>query len=145
MKMNAKMSGLLKQAGVAPNSSSWPEVPRDTTLITINESVLLKNQYNGARYTKLTDFPDRTGYECFINHVHLRSNGSRESLLSCLGYAGKLQRALAKLPGQRHFQVILAVAEDGCTVRFHEVRPGENWVADDLEGYANEAVLLLPV
>jgi hypothetical protein len=30
-----------------------------------------------------------------------------------------------------------------CTVRFPQLRQGEIWVAEDLEGYAEEAVLLL--
>ena len=145
MKMNEKMSGLLKDAGfpIPFDASISSDSPKELTFVTVGDSVLLKDEYNGAQHTKPTDFPDRTGYECFVNHIHLQFDGSRESLLSCLKYAVALQRQLARLPIHRRFQVIVALSEQGCTVRFHEVRPSENWVAEDLEGYSHEAVLLL--
>jgi len=39
--------------------------------------------------------------------------------------------------------VIVAVEVHGCTARFHQLRQGEAWIAEDLEGYADDAVLLL--
>lgn len=89
------------------------------------------------------DLPDQTGYECLINHVHFPFDGTNESLKSSLRYAVAIQKELTRI-GQGHgFQVILSVDDRECTVRFHRIRPNENWIADDLEGYTEEAVLLL--
>jgi len=146
MKMNTKMSELLRRTSVPVTfadqfSLESLKLPNFTV---VDGSVLLKDEYERAGHVKTTDFPDRTGFECFVNHVHLPFSGTSDSLLSCLGYAVALQRGIARLAGKRRFQVIVSVAEDGCTVRFHEVRPGENWVSEDLEGYAEEAILLVP-
>ena len=138
------MSSLLKRSKIS--------LPLDETLAAepltipvfdyVDGSVLLKQEFQGTRHVKASDFPDRTGYESFINHVHLRFDQTRESLVSCLRYALALQTGLARLQPRRHFQIIVAVGEDDCTVRFHELRIGESWVAENLEGYS-EAVLVL--
>jgi hypothetical protein len=50
------------------------------------------------------------------------------------------------LTQDRQFRVIVALPEDDdCTVRFHQIRPGENWSAEDLEGYKSEAILVFDV
>jgi hypothetical protein len=52
---------------------------------------------------------------------------------------------LARIAKNRSFLVIVAVEVDdhGCTVRFHQLRQGEVWIEEDLEGYADDAILLL--
>jgi len=145
MKMNQRMSALLRQADIpvtffddpAPGPLSMP------VLAEVGEFVLLKNQYETNKHVSPADLPDKTGYECFINHVHLPFDGTDASLKSCLSYAIALQKGLARIAKNRSFQVIVAVEDHGCTVRFHQLRQGEAWIAEDLEGYADDAVLLL--
>jgi len=105
--------------------------------------VLLKNQYEANKHLSPADLPDRTGFECFINHIHLPFDGTGASLNSCLSYSIALQKALARIAKNRNFQVIVSVDDHECTVRFHQLRQGESWVAEDIEGYTEEAVLLL--
>jgi hypothetical protein len=145
MKMNKNMSDLLRRTNVSMTlaENMALETLKSPTFTVADGSVLLKHEYERAAHVKTEDFPDRTGYECFVNHVHLPFNGTRESLLSCLGYAVALQRGLVRSATERRFQVIVSVAEDDCTVRFHEVRPGENWLSEDLEGFAEEAIVVL--
>ncbi len=88
---------------------------------------------------------DRTGYECFVNHVHLESVLGEDCDVSLVGV--KLGLALGE-----HLAVHLAdagpvtiiVSFDGASpvLRVHRTRPGERWLADDLEGYA-EGVLVI--
>jgi hypothetical protein len=145
MKLNQRMSALLRQADIpvklfddpAPATVSMP------VLVVVGEFVLLKNQYEANKHVSPADLPDKTGYECFINHVHFPFDGTGASLKSCLSYAIALQKALARIAKNRSFQVIVSVADHECIVRFHQLRQGETWIAEDLEGYAEEAVLLL--
>lgn len=116
----------------------------DLDLIIVDDSVLLKREAERAKAVTINDFPDRTGFECFVNHVHMPYDGSRTSLLACLQYATDLQSKLAALGQARTFLVIVSISEDDCVIRFHQHRKGEQWLADDLEGYAEEAVLVLP-
>ena len=99
----------------------------------------------------LERFPDRTGCEMSVNHIHIEDMLGTERQWEPLevfaqGYA--YARHLAQLLEARgHFKVIFSFREDaddiGGTVGFHRARPGEAWLAADLEGYREEAVLLL--
>jgi hypothetical protein len=143
MRMNTRMSEILKQANIAmPLSESLSSEPLTSPSFTVVDgSVLLRDEYEGAKHVKPGDLQDRTGYECFVNHVHFPLK-TRDSLLSCMTYAVAIQRGLAHWAADRQFEVIVSVADD-CTVRFHEIRPGESWLAGDLETYTQEAILLL--
>ncbi len=145
MRMNKRMSELLARTNIPVPLPSYlgAEEPALPKLAVVDDSVLFKNEYERAKHVKPAEFPDKTGFECFVNHVHIPFNGDRESLLSCLNYAVALQHELARLAGERRFQVIVSVAEDGCVVRFHQIRSGENWLTEDLDRYAEEAILLL--
>jgi len=142
--MNKQMSALLQQMNVQlPSTEDVPPKNVDPPiLVDVDRSVLLKHEYERSRHIKVTDFPDRTGFECFVNHIHFPFTGTRESLISCLNYAFALRHSLANKEG-RSFQEIISIAEAECTVRFHQLRPGENWIAEDLERYGSEAILLL--
>jgi hypothetical protein len=144
MKMNTKMAELLRRMNIPTESDGWAslEAPYPVDLTTVDGSVLLKNACERSEHVKLSHFPDRTGYEAFVNHFHLPFDGKRESLLRCLSYASAITRKLAPMDGRR-FQVIVSVGDD-CTVRFHEIRAGEIWTTEDLELY-EEGILLLHV
>jgi hypothetical protein len=151
-RMNRKISALLKRAGLR-----WPLAARAIpgqlpALETFEDCILLKNQWEpNKQHVKISDLPDKTGFECFINHVHLPFDGTTETLISCLEYAATLQDALMLLTQDRQFRVIVSLSEDdefpksACTVRFHQIRPGENWIVEDLEGYKSEAILVFDV
>lgn len=145
MKMNQRMSALLRQAEIPSTFLDDPAVKTLSipALSEVGEFVLLKNNYEANKHVRPADHEDKTGYECFINHVHLPFDGTGASLKSCLNYAIALQKGLARIAKNRSFLVIASVNDDGCTVRFHQLRQGEAWIGDDLEEYAGDAVLLL--
>ena len=145
--MNGKMSALLQRAGLR-----WPVaahvVPVQLpTLEMFEDCVLLKSEWERNRHVKITNLPDKTGFECFINHIHLPFAGTNESLISCLDYAATLQEALMPVTQDRQFRVIVSLSEDdrACSVRFLQIRPGENSMSEDLEGYKSEAILVFDV
>lgn len=151
MKMNSEMSGLMERLTV-----HWP-LRTDAVAVNIAElelfqdCVLLRNDIERNRHIKVSDLPDKTGFECFINHIHIPFQGTKESLVSCLAHAVSIEKALIPLAENRRFRVIVGISEDDsssdrtCTIRFHQIRSGEDWVADDLEGYKSEAVLVFDV
>jgi hypothetical protein len=149
--MNAKMSALLQRAGMV-----WPVVAHAVpaqlpTMEIFEDCVLLKNQWEPNKHVKIADCFDKTGFECFINHVHLPFDGTNETLIPCLEYAATLQEALSPLTQDRQFRVIVSLSEDdefhksACTVRFHQIRPGKISISEDLEGFKSEAILVFDV
>ena len=79
---------------------------------------------------------DETGYECFVNHVHV------ESLGEALEFARRLKKALTSLfPGD--FVVIVSFDGRVATVRFHRLRAGQTWLNENLEEYREEGIAVL--
>lgn len=147
MKMNTKMCEMLKAADISipfPESGS-SENSASYEFTIVDGSLLLKDEHEKAKHVEVKDFPDKTGFEAFVNHVHLLYDGTRVSLLSCLRSATVLQKGLFKFGEGRMFLVILSISDGGGTLRFHQRRPNENWLAGDLEGYSEEAILVLSV
>lgn len=113
------MSSLLKGSGISLplDEGLGAESVTIPVFEYVDGSVLLRQEFEGAQHVKASDFPDRTGYECFINHVHLPFAQTRESLVSCLRYAIAVRSGLARLQPRRNFQIIVSVGEVDCTVQ----------------------------
>ena len=146
-RVNEKMSALLNKAELSWPLPAPPGTVNAPVLSVVEDCVLLKGQWEINRdHVALTGLPDRTGFECFLNHVHLPFGGTSESLRSCLEYAATLREALLPLSADRRFRVIVAVSEDGdCAVRFHQIREGETWISENIEGYRSEGVLVFDI
>jgi hypothetical protein len=143
--MNRRMSRLLKKLKLTfpvPESSRLAGFGRNA-FMRFRGCVFLKREFKRSRVSQ-KHFPDKTGYECFVNHVHLDYTGTRRSAMTCLAYGTKLGIGLTKFAPRQRFQILASFSTDsisGCTVRFHLIRPGENWASDDLEAYKQEAIL----
>ena len=79
---------------------------------------------------------DETGYECFVNHVHV------EGLGEALEFARRLKNALTSLfPGD--FVVIVSFDGREATIRFHRLRSGQTWLNENLEEYREEGIAVI--
>lgn len=97
--------------------------------------VLLASEKRDSEFQR-TAIQDDTGYECFVNHVHV------ESLGEALEFARRLKKALTSLfPGD----IVVVVSFDGreATVRFHRLRAGQTWLNENLEQYREEGIALI--
>ncbi len=54
--------------------------------------------------------------------------------------ARAVSAALSRYPGR--FNVILSYDGESCAVRFHKIRARQRWLAEDLEDYVDEGVLV---
>jgi hypothetical protein len=98
---------------------------------------------------KRLNFPDRTSYECHVNHIHIEEyleNGGLPplELLGCgIALARELKARLLALYARRNFRIIVALRGASCTVRFHTVRSEQEWVDKDQLGDGGDAVAIL--
>jgi len=81
------------------------------------------------------DFPDCTGYECFVNLVHVDDYASTNMTAIGITFLSEISRLLRERFPERSFRGIITIDEATCTVRFHAVRLGEQWLGDDLDKY----------
>lgn len=115
-----------------------------TPLVTPDEALVLPWTPNWKALPR-RPLMDLTGYEAFVNHLHL------DSLILDEADTPHLQLKLALMLGQQlatrlgddnPVTVIVSVNGANATVRMHKTRPDERWVADDLEGY-EEGILTI--
>ena len=142
-----KMNRLMKQELMKLPRRSLPLDRRlaavaQTGHLTADGCFLLKAA-TGQTNAKISDFPDKTGYECFFNKVHIESASPAEALLQSLLYVKEVFLQWRKYESKGELMAIIGQdIKDGETVvRFHRVRPGESWLASDMESYKEEAIL----
>jgi hypothetical protein len=153
VKTNSKMEVLYDE--IREENLDDPRALPERLLTLLNEGFVEEEQcvflgpLKQAAQVQRLDFPDRTGYECFVNHVHVEEylgNGGLPplELLGCgIALARELKERLSRLHGTKRFRIIIASDGSSCTVRFHTVRPDEEWVAKDLNGSKEEAIAIL--
>jgi len=140
--MNQSMASWLTRNRVDLASLDQLALPRQSMVLTeIGESVFLADELALSTHVSPKDFEDRTGYECFVNHVHLPCRSGKRSLLSTLNYLANLKRSLEEFCPHGVFLIIASFSDGECAVRFHRFRQNEKWLADDLEGYKLEKIL----
>lgn len=112
-------------------------------------AIVLTAMRNIAENVKPENFPDLTGFECFVNHIHVEDQldgpaSDRTALLrQGIAFALATESQLRSTFPGKPFKVIVAATAHGCGVRFHLMRSGEEWLASDLDGYKEEAILVL--
>lgn len=94
-------------------------------------------------------FPDRTGYEAFINHLHIADvleDGAEEPTARILSQTIAFARRIEALVAPHGpFEIVVGLDKESpsdCHVRFYLRRPGETWIAEDLEDYEGEGILV---
>lgn len=154
MKMNRKMQSSLGIANPADFAYGEQLSERLSQLLAegfsvLDGAVVFTSARNIAESVGPANFPDLTGFECFVNHVHVEDHldGSLPSPTQLLKQATAFAFAItdhlrSRFP-EKAFRVIVSATASGCGVRFHQVRPLEDWLASDLDGYADEAILVL--
>ena len=119
----------------------------DVQIVETSGCVLLRG-FVKKPHLSPSDFPDQTGLECSANKLRMEAMFPARLVHSCplllltagLLTARALSVELARLPGR--FNVILSYDGESCAVRFHKIRAGQRWLAEDLEGYVDEGVLV---
>jgi len=146
MRINSSMQRLLDSMKISLNGAPTAANPESLPgLVTVEGCVLLADEAQGCQSVSLNDFPDRTGFECFINHFHVPFERTPAGLLKLIARIAGIRRALSQYAPTRNFRILVSVSKGECTIRFHECRPGEAWLAKDLEGYGEESVAAIGV
>ena len=87
---------------------------------------------------------DKTGYECFVNHVHFKELGDSAAVIGyAVAFCKRVSAEATSVAPNRSVRFIISKNGKDWTMHFHTLRPDERYVSDDLEGYAEEAVLVL--
>ena len=136
MRTNQKMRGYLSHLQ-SDESALSPELLSILALGFVEENgCLLLASEARAPVVARDARQDDTGYECFINHLHVKS------LAEAIEFAQRLKNALTARFNDG-FVVIVSFDGREATVRFHKNRVGQRWLDGNLEGYLEEGIAVL--
>ena len=125
-----------------------PGRPPDVEIVEAGGCFLL-GRFARKPHLHVADFRDETGLECSANKLPMaglvdpRLSAAAPLLLLTAGLltAQAVSQQLAQRPGI--FNVIVSYDGESCAVRFHRLRAGQRWLAEDLEDYVDEGVLVV--
>jgi hypothetical protein len=102
----------------------------------------------------MTWVDDETGTECFWSKFHLEDYLPADTSLSevartALDFVWPLRSTIASSHLSGSFRMIASIELQNpatekfrCTLRFHRLRSGQAWVAENLESYEHEAIMV---
>ena len=122
----------------------WP----DLSVAEVNGFVLLES-FRKKPSLRPADFDGPSALEACANKLLMEKMLDPRLVAVCplllltagLLTAEAVSRKLVGLPGR--FNVIVSYDGESCAVRFHKIRAGDGWLADDLESYVDEGVLVV--
>ena len=106
-----------------------------------NDCFCLDALTKGKTNVTYSDFPDKTGYECFINSIHIDDFIDSNYLAYACLFVEDCFDMWRRSGFQEKLQAIISSDEFGSLVKLHIVRKGEAWVSDELEQY-EESILV---
>ena len=144
IKINNLMKNLLKQVFL----KKIDQVHDENLTSLIKEGYFLEDGCTFLKslikysHSKLINFSDKTGYECFVNKFHLSDFiGKKDLKFSDIIYQGLITSYLIADNlynlNEINYKVIASIdleAED-FVLRFHTIRERESYLLDDLEEY----------
>jgi hypothetical protein len=154
MKINQRMRTRLRQANPADFAKGEKLSEELSQLLAqgftyLDGAVVFSAMLNIAESVKPDNFPDLTGFECFVNHIHVEDHLDEPTpnqaalLKQGIAFALATESQLRSTLPDKPFRVVVAAGASGCGVRFHLARQGEEWLASNLDDYLEEAILVL--
>jgi len=99
-----------------------------------------------------TSFHDCTGYECFINKIHIEDYDDKSPISQAIQFIFHVFMAWRKFNQILILTSIISISKydiDGSNVdrlavvvKFHIKRPTEQWLAEDIEGYEEPIMVI---
>lgn len=94
-----------------------------------------------ATNATVKDFPDKTGYECFVNSIHIDDFVESDYLAHACMFVEGFFNVWRQRKKKQIIRAIISSNKSGAVVKFHVIREGESWTDQDLEKY-EDAVLV---
>jgi hypothetical protein len=135
MRRNEKMSNLL--SGIAHTTSLSDSLQRLLAqgFVKKQECYLISTLKRRGDNVTVSDCFDKTGYECFVNSIHIVDYQQPADLSVSVAFAGALFNAWTVTGIKETLRVIVSYKTEDPVVKWHVARDGENLLGDDIEGF----------
>ncbi|MFM0741452.1 hypothetical protein PQQ51_29810 [Paraburkholderia xenovorans] len=134
MKANKTMRSLL--SGLRLDRSLVPALMAiaDNGFVTHDGCHMLRSLSARTNATRST-LGDCTGYECFVNSLHIEDYEAEQPLAQAVLFAIQVFRVWNLSGLTTYLTAIVSADEFSVVAKFHAKRPGEHWLSDNIEGY----------
>lgn len=114
----------------------------------IQTGIELRKEVNCYTYKSTKDFElfyeDRTGNEYTNNKLFVaNSQNTKDTLKESVAFCFAIANILASFPDK--FNVVLSISGEEFIVSFYCVRDSEQWLAEDLDSYLDEAIFVITI
>ena len=134
MKTNKAMRALLSETRLNRSLAPSLEAIADGGFDTRDGCHILRDVALNTNATR-SQFGDCTGYECFVNSLHIEDYDSERPLAQALQFVMYVFRIWNVTQSSTCLTAIVSVDEFSVVTKFHAKRPGEQWLSDNIEGY----------
>lgn len=133
---------ILRQIGVGKKlEPSLLEIFSDGFLV-MNDCYFLKELFQQQTHANASDFVDKTGYECFINSLHIDDYVKNDFFIQAMFLTERVILEWNKLNNHLLLEVILSETDFGVNVKFHVLRQNEIWINENELNKFSEAVMI---
>lgn len=143
LKLNATMRGVLSSD--IPAADGLPPELLEISTDGFREAdgcVVLDALFRRGVNAGVDDFPDRTGFECFVNSIHIDDYVDARYLSTAFLFVDACLARWRKQGLSGTMRAIVSCDEFGANVKFHLAREAESWLAEDLEGYEDPILVV---
>ncbi|RQS46447.1 hypothetical protein DIE01_01135 [Burkholderia sp. Bp8990] len=134
MKINRPMKDALGEARLnCPLSPSLKSIA-DSGFELRDECYLLRALLGSTNVTR-SNFPDCTGYECFINSLHIEDYDPELPLAQAVLLVRDVFAIWNTMQRMPQLTAVVSADEFSVVTKFHVRRPGEQWLSDNIDGY----------
>lgn len=106
-----------------------------------SSSIFLKACLPHSESVDSEQFQDLTGFECFVNSVHIDELTSEDLVVQGVLFARALRNRWKFQIKDRKCVAILSASSDSTVVKLHTWRAGERWLDPDVDSYSDAVFL----
>lgn len=139
MKMNRAMKGALSETrldcSLAPSLKSIAD-----SGFNLRNGCYVLSGLSGETNVTRESFPDCTGYECFLNSLHVEDYHSVSPLAQAILLVKEVFVVWNAVQRTMRLTAIVSADEFSVVAKFHGQRAGEQWLSNNIEAY-NDPVM----
>jgi hypothetical protein len=108
-----------------------------------NDCYFLDTLFNQQKHIKESDFIDKTGYECFINSIHIDDYVENDFFEQTMLFAKYLIELWNKNNYDKSIVIIIGETDFGFNLKFHLHREGEQWISiKDIDRFEESLIVI---
>ena len=93
-----------------------------------NDCYFLETLFNQQSHIQQSDFIDKTGYECFINSIHIDDYVEKDYFEQAILFASNLVELWNCSNYGKKLLIIVSETDFGFNLKFHLKRESEQWI-----------------